>query len=58
MKKFQMVFYSFFLLFNSLYVIYNVVMGFDWSQVLLPLIFVIFCGFSLRSVMKEHQQSK
>lgn len=58
MKKFQILFFGFFLLFNSIYLIFNLLTGFDWSQALLPFIFALFCGLTLRSLLKEDQQSK
>lgn len=53
MKLLQIVFFGFFFLFNSVFIIYNLVTGFDWSMVLIPFLIVLFCGFTLRSLLKK-----
>lgn len=58
MKKLQMAFYGFFLVFNGAFLIYNLVTGFDWSKALLPFLIFLVCTFLLRSIIKEDQQSK
>lgn len=58
MKKLQIAFFGFFLLFNSIFILYNLFTEFDWSQTLLPFIITLFCGFTLRSLLNEDQQSK
>lgn len=58
MKIVRLAFYGFFLVFNSLFILYNIVTGFDWSKVLFPCLICLFCVFALRAVMKEDQQSK
>ena len=55
MKKFQILFFGFFLIFNTIYVLYNLVTGFDWSQAILPFVLAVFSGLTLRSLLKENQ---
>ncbi len=58
MKTFQILLFGFFLVFNTIYILYNLATGFDWSQALLPFVFALFSGLTLRSLLKEGQQSK
>ena len=58
MKTFQILLFGFFLVFNTIYILYNLATGFDWSQALIPFVFAFFSGLTLRSLLKEGQQSK
>ena len=58
MKTFQILLFGFFLAFNPIYILYNLATGFDWSHVLIPFVFALFSGLTLRSLLKEGQQSK
>ncbi|MGV3310581.1 hypothetical protein ACEE16_01280 [Streptococcus suis] len=58
MKTIQLVFFCFFLLFNCGYILYNLITGFDWSQILLPVAFALFSGWGCYSLSKEMKQAK
>ncbi|NQH33856.1 hypothetical protein HO665_06410 [Streptococcus suis] len=58
MKTIQFVFFGFFLLFNCGYILYNLITGFDWSQILLPVAFALFSGWGSYSLFKEMKQAK
>ncbi|CRH86188.1 hypothetical protein J2T50_001199 [Streptococcus gallinaceus] len=58
MKIIRAVFYGFFLLFNLLYLCYNISQGFDWSSALVPFLITIFCGANLYFLWKNWGQSK
>ena len=58
MRTFQLIFFGFFLAFHTMYILYNLATGFDWSQALIPFVLALFSGLTLRSLLKEGQQSK
>lgn len=58
MKIIQLVFFGFFLLFNCGYILYSLITGFDWSQILLPVAFALFSGWGCYSLFKEIKQTK
>ncbi|MGT2912039.1 hypothetical protein ACVR1I_10075 [Streptococcus cameli] len=53
MRTAKLVFYSFFFLFNISFIVYNVLTGFNWAEVLFPALIALACLWIMRSIVKE-----
>lgn len=51
-------FYGFFLVFNVIYLAYNVFTGFNWASALFPFLIALYCAWNVRRLIKESRQSK
>lgn len=56
MKRLRLAFYGFFLIFNLLYVVYNISSGFDFSKMFLPLLIILACSANIYFILKSKEQ--
>lgn len=56
MKRLRLAFYGFFLIFNLLYVVYNISSGFDLSKLVLPLFIIVACSVNIYLILKSKEQ--
>lgn len=58
MKTVELILFSFFLIFNSVFIVYVIATGVDWSKIVVPLVIVVACAGFIRSILKERKLPK
>lgn len=56
MKRLRLAFYGFFLIFNLLYVGYNISSGLDFFKMVFPLLIIVACSVNIYFILKSKEQ--